>query len=176
MVKKPQHRIKQALRGSNTHLSACVVSDKHMCEEVNVSVYFAPLLMELKATWTWPEKKKNTFTLFKPGLIHESVTSLKTTSEGHFGREESPDWAYHPHFPHRTPNTTFFTLSICVSARCQPSHSSVTDLEPGLLTHWRQPHDVPWNETMLQHGAMLLITAARMRKKKEINEKNKKAK
>lgn len=30
MVKKPQHRIKQALRGSNTHLSACVVSDKHV--------------------------------------------------------------------------------------------------------------------------------------------------
>lgn len=31
MVKKPQHRIKQALRGSNTHLSACVVSDKLLC-------------------------------------------------------------------------------------------------------------------------------------------------
>lgn len=160
MVKKPQHRIKQALRGSNTHLSACVVSDKHMCGEVNFSVYCAPPLMELKATWTWPEKKKNTSPLFKPGLIHECHVS-----ESHFWRpfcrEESPDWADHPHFPHRTPNTTFFTLSICASARCPPSHSSVTDLGPGLLTRWRQPHDVPWSETKLQHRAMLLIAAAR---------------
>lgn len=101
-----------------------------MCEEVSVIVYFAPLLMELKASG----KEDPTVRLLKLGLIHESVTSLKATFEDQLGRQESPDSAYHPHFPRHTPNSTFFMLSICASARCQASHSSVADSGPGRLT------------------------------------------
>lgn len=58
-----------------------------MCEEVNVIVYFAPLLMEFNASGT----EEATVRLFKPVLIHESVTSLKTAFEGQLGREDSAD-------------------------------------------------------------------------------------